>query len=673
MALDQTNRQIALFSPFGDEVTDLALHSFTACEEISRLFEINAELLSENFALQFNEILGQKVSIRLNTHQAGSRFFNGHVRAFRFAGTSGGLAQYQAVIVPKLWFLTRSADCRIFQNLTIPDIIRKVLEPYGMSPLFEDTLTGDYEQWDFCVQYRETDFNFISRLMEQEGIHYYFTHTKTDHTLVLGDGASVHQPFSEEYKAVPFEPYGERAATKQGVRSWVLSRQIQPGRYVLNDYDFERPKVPLVAPANAAGDLGFQEASHEIFDYPGEYTKFDDGERYARMRIEELQTQFEVAQGHGDVRGLAAGAVFDLLNAPYRSDSANYLVVLTTIQASSESFFTETEGGGGAAFSCSFTAIPSKVTFRPARLTPKPVIQGTQTAVVTGPSGEEIHTDKHGRIKVHFHWDREGPRDQNSSCWIRVSQTWAGKGWGSSTIPRIGQEVIVAFLEGDPDQPLVVGNVYNGDQTPPYASSKGIVSGLKSDTHKGQGYNEMSMDDTAGKEKITIHGQYDMNTTVEHDETISVGNDRTETVTKNENYRIGEDRKETVVGNRHLVVKAEKKEKVESNKHVHVTGDHNEKVDGTVSLQAANIHEKSKTLHALDAEQEIHVKAGMKLVLEAGMEVTLKAGASFIKLDPSGLTIFGAPQTLINSGGSPGQGSGCSPTDPADPEEAAGG
>src|SRR5438552_10788885 len=526
MPLDQSKRQIGIDTPLGANV--LVLRNFTATEELGRLFQIDAELLSENFQISFPQIVGQNVTIRLNTIQAGSRFFNGHVRTFRQTGAVGRLARYHAVIVPKLWFLTRSADCRIFQKKKVPDIVKEVLQERGITDI-EDTLTVSYPQWEYCVQYRETDFNFISRLMEQEGIHYYFKHAQGKNTLVLADGDSSHPTFSG-YAEMSFHQEGLGVVNVQGIKEWTMAQEVQPGSYVLNDYNFETPKTDLKAPANV--DRQNVESKHEVYDYPGEYDKFDDGKRYARTRIEELQSSFETASGSGDVRGVAAGFKFKLSGASRSDENTDYLIVSTSTHAESEGFLSDGAPEGAGAFACNFTAICATTPFHPARLTPKPVIQGAQTAVVTGPKGDEIYTDKYGRIKVQFYWDRKGKHDENTTCWIRVAEPWAGKRWGSTFTPRIGQEVVVNFLEGDPDQPLIIGSAYNGDQMPPYLG-EGFdgkhrhdpkVSGVKScSTKGGQGYNELRFDDNKGKEQIFLHAEKDLDRRVRNDISTDVG------------------------------------------------------------------------------------------------------------------------------------------------------
>jgi type VI secretion system secreted protein VgrG len=644
MPLDQSKRQIGIDTPLGANV--LVLRNFTATEELGRLFQIDAELLSENFQISFPQIVGQNVTIRLNTIQSGQRLFNGHVRSFRQTGAVGRLARYHAVIVPKVWFLTRSADCRIFQNKKVPDIVKEVLQERGITEI-EDTLTASYPQWEYCVQYRETDFNFISRLMEQEGIHYYFKHAQGTHTLVLADGDSSHPTFPG-YADMSFHQEGLGVVNLQGIKQWAMTQEVQAGNYVLNDYDFEKPKTSLKAPANI--DRQNVEANHELYDYPGEYDKFDDGKRYARMRIEEVQSDFEIAEGSGDVRGVAAGFKAKINGLPRSDQIDDYLVVSTVTRAESEGFLSEGGADDTGAFSGSFTAVRAKTPFHPARLTPKPIIQGAQTAVVTGPKGEEIYTDKYGRVKVQFHWDRKGKKDENTTCFIRVAEPWAGKNWGSVCTPRIGQEVVVNFLEGDPDQPLIIGSVYNGEQMPPYELPKHkTLSGIKSRSTLGgssPNFNEIRFEDKKGEEQVFINAEKDMDLRVENDSREFIGKDR------------------------HLIVKANQTELVEANKHGHIKGNIVEKIDGDLSLTVGGKRqEKIGTVDTVEAGQEIHLKAGMKVIIEAGMQISLVGPGGFVDIGPSGVTIQGT-MVLINSGGAAGSGSESSPDSPKDPDVA---
>ena len=647
MPLDQSKRQIGIDTPLGANV--LVLRNFTATEELGRLFQIDAELLSENFQISFPQIVGQNVTIRLETIQAAPRFFNGHVRSFRQTGAVGRLARYHAEIVPKLWFLTRSADCRIFQNKKVPDIVKEVLQERGITDI-EDTLTASYPQWEYCVQYRETDFNFISRLMEQEGIHYYFKHAQGTHTLVLADGDSSHPTFPG-YADMSFHQEGVGVVNLQGVKEWAMTQEVQAGSYVLNDYDFEKPKTSLKAPANI--DRQNVEANHELYDYPGEYDKFDDGKRYARMRIEEVQSDFEIAEGSGDVRGVAAGFKFKM-NSLTRSDQIDdYLVVSSVTRAESEGFLS----GGGAsdsgAFSCSFTAVRAKTPFHPARLTPKPIIQGAQTAVVTGPKGEEIYTDKYGRVKVQFHWDRKGKKDENTTCFIRVAEPWAGKNWAIIFTPRIGQEVVVNFLEGDPDQPLIIGSVYNGDQMPPYTlPANKTQSGVKTRSSLNgtpANFNEIRFEDKKGQEQLYIHA--------EKNEDIVVENNKTENVGNNEDIKIGNDRTETVGHDQSITVQNNDKLMVAMNQDITIGIKQSETIGtertttiGTTDTLNVGVG-RTTTIGATDSLSvggAINTTSGGVITITAGAAITITSSAAIAITAPV-ITLNGRPVAPVPS------------------------
>jgi type VI secretion system secreted protein VgrG len=385
--------------------------------------------------------------------------------------------------------------------------------------------------------------------MEEEGIYYFIQHTDGHNTVVLTDSVSGHAA-NPGYEEIPFVAPGDLVRPEvEHVSSWEFQREVQPGAYVHDDYDLTRPGVELRT--ERARPRGHASSDYEIYDYPGRYMQKKDGEQYADVRIDEYAAQFETAEGVTNARGVSTGALVTLTGCPREDQNREYLVTAASHDMEFGGYEGLPQSRSGASFRCTFTAMPSRQQFRPRRVTAKPFVQGPQTAVVVGPAGEEIYTDEFGRVKVQFHWDRYGAKDANSSCWLRVSHPWAGKAWGAVSTPRIGQEVIVDFLEGDPDQPIVTGRVYNADTQPPFGFPAGaVVSGIKSQTHKGHGYNELSMDDTAGKEKVTIHAQYDMNTTVEHDKTDVVkSGKRTLTVESGTNT-------ETIKGTASLTVQA---------------------------------------------------------------------------------------------------------------------
>ena len=532
----------------------LLLSRVSITEGLGQLFEFELELISVDHEIKLDDILGHGMTVRLETPAGETRYFNGIASRFSHTGSAGRYATYRATLRPWLWLLTRSAGCRIFQQESVPDIIKKVLGDHGFTEI-DHALYGTYSPLEYCVQYRETDFNFVARLMEQEGIYYNFQHDNGSHTMVLCDSSSSHSAVPG-YEQVPFYPPDPGALRERDcVSRWSVSQEVQSGVCVLNDYDFERPKADIqVAEPTARQHIG---KSLQVYDYPGEYKTREGGERYAKIRIEELNVGYEIAQGEGNVHGFAPGALFELTNHPRADQNDEYLIVSTQYELQSNEY--ESGGAAHTPLSMAFTAIPNKrQTFRPTRISPKPIVQGPQTAVVVGKKGEEIWTDQYGRVMVQFHWDRYGESNEKSSCWVRVAQAWAGKAWGGIFIPRIGQEVIVEFLEGDPDRPIITGSVYNGDNMPPYAlPANQTQSGVKSRSTKGgseENFNEIRFEDLKDSELIYIQAEKDYEKLVKndrrrkigHDEKLEVGNDQTESIGANKSLSVGKNHNESI-------------------------------------------------------------------------------------------------------------------------------
>jgi type VI secretion system secreted protein VgrG len=483
---------------------------------------------------------------------------------------------------------------------------------------------------------------------------------------------------------------------KEYITEWCVRQEVQPKTYTHTNFDFKLPRTSLVTTSKSS----HQVPDFEIFDYPGEHENTGDGDNYARRRMEEMHADFLTASGTSDCRGNATGYMFTLTEHPRQDQNQQYLVTSTHIDARNDEFNSGT--GQEANYTCTFTVIVATEPFRSARITPKPMIRGPQTAIVVGKAGEEIWTDEHGRVKVQFHWDRYSNADENSSCWIRVAQLWAGKKWGGMYIPRIGHEVIVEFLEGDPDRPIVTGRVYNGEEKPPYElPANATRSTIKSNSSKGSdGFNEFRFEDKKGQEQVFVHAEKDMDTRVKNDSRVLIIHDSHEIVGSEKDGGKQGDRMEMVYrdkhvkvhrnqmqhiggnmelkvggidgpGNQDIVIKATKKELIEGDEHHHVKGNFNEKVDTDQSLTVgSNLHEKVGANYAMEAGMAIHVKGGMTVVIEAGMQLTLKVGGNFVDISPVGVTIQGT-LVNINSGGAPGSGSGSSPTAPQDAKEAA--
>lgn len=634
--LTQTYREFAVSTVLGPDV--LVLQAMTAVERISDLFEFDLDLLTARQTVDMDSLLGTNMTVRVSMDQ-GERHFNGFVAAISHVGVQGRFAQYQVTLRPWLWFLTRNRDSRIFQNRKVVDIVREVLRNHGFTDI-KERLSSDYQPWEYCVQYQESDFDFISRLLEQEGIYYYFIHANGTHTLVLGDGIGAHDPLTPSptlvYRA---NPLGRDRG--QSVSGWSVTREVQGGVYALADFEFEKPRQPLRSASRKPARHAI--SGMELYEYPGGMAYAPLGqraamaERIARQRMEEVVSRHERLSGGTAARSLRLGCLFTLAEHPRQDQNQEYLVIAAVTELVSDQF-EGTGGGGGMAYACRFDVIPSKTPFRPARRTPWPSMRGPQTAIVTGKAGEEIWTDSFGRIKVRFHWDRSGRDDDTSSCWVRVAQVWAGKRWGGLFLPRVGQEVVVDFLDGDPNRPLVTGRVYNGEAMPPFDMTRDATrSGFRSNSSKGGGGNEWWFDDKAGQERVYLHAQRD------HD------------------IRVRRQQVEFVGAARHAIVGGDRLQEVRADDHLTVAGDRNVKITGTLSqVVGEDWQQQTSGNAALDIGSALHVKAGASLVLEAGSQITIKVGGSFITVGPDGVTIKG-PAVRINSGGSAGSGSGASP------------
>jgi type VI secretion system secreted protein VgrG len=671
----QDHRLIAVDTPLGKDV--LLLQEITGIEGISSLFSYELNLLAyENDSIVFKDIVGQKVTITLNLPDGTPRYINGYVSRFTQGETDARLfTHYHAQVVPWLWFLTRQADCRIFQNLAVPDIISQVFNLFDFKD-FRLSLKGSYPQLEYCVQYRETSFNFVSRLMEEFGIFYYFDHsTQGKHTMVLADQSTT-------LPACPSSPVSYNTQVggledPEVISNWHIGQEVRTGKYTVTDYNFVTPSTSLLANDPTVVDLS---ASHplELFDYPGLHTNKDQGDTVAKVRMQEEEAGYMVVSGEGNCRGLMSGYSFELKNH-YRGDqNTNYVVTEVRHFASAGQTYTTAGTQGGETYSNHLTCIPASVTYRPARVTPKPFVQGPQPALVVGKAGEEIWVDKYGRVIVQFYWDRLGQKNENSSCWIRASQPWAGGNWGAMWIPRIGQEVLVSFLEGDPDRPVITGRVYNANQMPPYTlPDYQTRSTFMSRSSKGGGssnYNELRFEDLKGQEQIFMNAEMDMDLRVEKDSREFIGANRHLIVTTNQVEQIQTDKHlhvkgnhfEAIDGNMSLNVTGNQMESVTGNKSLAVTGNQSESVTGNLSLAVTGQQQDTSMSYAMKTDTTIHLNAGVSAVIEAGVDLTLKVGSNFIDINPAGVFITGT-MVFINSGGAAGNAPDASPQSPDSP------
>lgn len=704
MALKQAPRLLTLKTPLGADVLELV--AFSGREEISRLFSFQLEMISDNNAISAAQIVGKNVTFGVKLADDSPRPFNGVVMRF-VAGDEDrkGRRNYRAEVVPWLWFLTRTSDCRIFQKKTAVEIIEQIFKDLGFSDFEKSEIKGQHPKREYCVQYRETDFNFVSRLMEEEGIFYFFKHADGKHTLVMADQKGAYTDCKESEVEYPRDA-GSRAV-KDHITHWEHRYEFRTGKWAQTDYNFEdHPARGEKTPANLMMAKQSTTVSldniqkYEFYDYPGTYEKKDQGDTYTKTRMEEEEAGYDVISAASTCRSFTPGGKFKIKAHLSKSEEGKKYAITAIEHRANEPGAYETGEPDTFDYVNTFVCIPDSVSFRPPRVTAKPVIHGSQTAVVDGPPGEEIYPDKYGRVKVQFYWDREGKRDDKTTCWIRCMQTMAGKGWGSMFIPRIGQEVVVSFLEGDPDRPLITGLVYNADQMPPYPlPDEKTKSYIKTNSTKGgDGFNELRFEDKKGSEQIFMHAQKDvdvrvLNVTREQilvDRHLIVGSekdgkkgdqrekvfvDKHLKVNRNQIEQIGGDMQLLIGGidgggNQDIVVKGEKKEVITKDSNLHCKAARKEKIDGDQSLTVGGSQqEKVGQKHALEAGQEVHIKSGMKIVIEAGMQLSLKGPGGFVDIGPAGVTIQGT-MVLINSGGAAGSGSGSSPTAPAEAKEA---
>lgn len=566
----------------------LLFRRMTGTEELGRPYEYDVELESANEALSFSSVVGQSLAVHLELPGSGQRHFHGLVTRFSHAGFTERRALYHATLRPSLWLLQRRGGCRIFQNQAVPQIVKAVLSAYGFP--FQAQLSGNYPAREYVVQYRETDFDFVSRLLEQEGIYYYFKHEAAKHTLILADSGGAHQK-AAGYEDIPYYPpqQGERRE-RDYIDHWLVSHQIESTAFSLRDYDFTKPRANLEVKRTGSGKPRSPEL--EIYDYPGGYVQTGEGERYARARLEESLARQERAEGGGNVRGVGTGVLFKLREHPRKDQNREYLVVSTSYELA-ESAHESGASTHEAVFCCRFTAQESRTPFRPLRSTPTPLVQGPQTARVVGKAGEEIWTDAYGRVKLQFHWDRASPGDENSSCWVRVAQAWAGGGWGAVHVPRIGEEVVVEFLEGDPDRPIVTGHLHEADHMPPWAlPANQTQSGFRSHSTKGGGpddFNELRLEDRKGDEQLHMQAQKDYELLVKNDATTSVGHDEKHEVKNDETHTVKHDRKKSVGNDETTDVTGKRTESVGKDESVTIGGSRTESVakDETITVDGA--------------------------------------------------------------------------------------
>lgn len=648
MTLAQTAHRLTVTSPLGEGA--LAVREFRGDERISGLFHYSVGLVSEDAGLSFDDVVGQGMTVALALADGTSRYFHGIVTRFAQGGGYSRTSVYHAELRPWLWLLTLTADCRVFQGQTVPEILEALFGELGFSD-YRNSLTGTYAAREYCVQYRETAFAFVSRLMEEEGIFYFFEHEEGKHTLVLADDADAHAA-CPGLATARYRQTATGAEYEDVVTRCTLERRVTTGKYALDDYSFETPATDLMVTVEGS------EGTLRVYDYPGGFTQTSDGERIAKLRIEACEVPGKTLRGDSFCRAFTAGCKFDLEG--HERDEANTSYVLRAVSHTANQ----------EVYTNSFEAFPADLPFRPARSTPRPAIPGAQTAVVVGKSGEEIWTDEYGRVKVQFHWDQKGQNDENSSCWIRVAQGWAGKGWGTFFLPRIGQEVIVSFLEGDPDRPIVSGCVYNATMTVPYTlpddQTKSTLKGKSS--KEGEESNELRFEDLKDSEEVYLRAAKDFTVSVknarvttieEADDTLTVAKGkRSVTVSEGDEELTVTKGKRTVTVSEgdeaHTVTQGKRDVKVGGDethtndaKFTHETGgNYTLKVTGDLVIEATGaITLKAGTDFSAEAGTAFKTKAGTELSSEAGTSLKTKAG---LDLTVEGLSIKEKASTTFN-------------------------
>lgn len=522
--------RISVTLPAGAE--SLLFWKLNGTEVMSRSFSLNVTMLSQDENIDRKALLGKSLTVTVPTQALQPRYFNGKITEVNLQGTElNGVryAVYLLKIESDLWPLLRDRNQRIFQNQRAPDIIKTVLAGYGVKT--EDRLTGEYRNWEYCVQYQESSYSFISRLMELEGIYFFFRHEADFHTLVLMDAADSHQPFSG-YEVIPYHTSQSGGTTsEEGIGQWAISERVTPGLYSIDDYDFRKPNAWMFqARENPASPSPGQ---IDYYEWPGRFVDHQHGEFYARIRQEEWQAEQQRIDAAGTALGITPGYTFSLGNPPYKGASNEYLVVSAAYTLEENSY--ASGSASNSVHHINFVVIPADTTFRSAQRTEWPRTHGPQTARVVGPHGESIWTDRYGRVKVKFHWDRQAKGDDTSSCWVRVSSAWASQGFGGVQIPRVGDEVVIDFINGDPDRPIITGRVYNEASMPPWelpadSTRMGFMTRSKDGSKDNASY--LFFEDKQGSESVDLHSEKDMKVSVENDQNIDIDGTRTTVIKK---------------------------------------------------------------------------------------------------------------------------------------------
>jgi type VI secretion system secreted protein VgrG len=668
--LKQADRLMQFSSPLGKDV--LLIESIDGAEGISRLFEYHVELLATvDTTIDPTSIVGSKVSIAINLNDTqGSRYISGIVASFEQCAGDAEFNVYKARIVPSMWQLTLSTNCRIFQSKTVMDIAKQVIGEYGLS--LSDQTTSSYKLLEYCTQYSESDFHFVARILEESGVFYWFEHSDQDNKIVFGDSRTAYQdcPLSA---SVPYAVNLKGAEGSYGARviEFTSTATMVSGKHSTSDYNFHnfaRVDAPDKDSASPYGKNAFDQ-----YLYPAGAEGYTTDTAQSAMDLETLfvetrqlasDSTAEVFRGNANARSFCAGYTFSMTDNPHTAWNRKYLLTAVSMHADQLPSYRATDSALGTGYSNRFTAVSSDIVYKPPLTLLKPKIYGPQTALVVGESSEEIMIDSLGRIKVQFFWDKSEARGATTdSVWLRVAQSWAGNGWGAHFWPRVKDEVVVQFLNGDPDNPFITGALYNGVNSTPYAlpdnkTRSGILT-RSSTGGSASNANELRFEDKKGSEQVYLHAEKDMDQSIEHDRRISVGNNDSLTVTGNQT--------EQVKGNYNSQVQGDSVQKIQGKSDLGITGDLNEQVSGSHSLSISSSEAvQVSQAYSMDAGTTVYIKGGMTVVIEAGLELSLVASGNFIDIGPAGVAISGT-MVLINSGGAAASGSAGSITAPGTP------
>jgi len=654
----QANRVLQVTTPLGDD--KLLVTGFRGNESLSSLFFFEIDLIAENSTqIDFSKLVGKEITLKITTPGNGTdpewRYIDGICAVFSQGDRNERFTRFSAEVVPKVWLLTQQSQSRIFQLKSVPDILKAVLT--GLDCDWK--LQGHYEPREYCVQYRETDFDFASRLMEEEGIYYYFNHRDSGHKMVIADTPQSHAEVPG-LTTVRYDMTEGGPRKADHVFGWRKIQSLRTAKYTLWDHNFQQPTQNLEAKTNITDSIQAGTVSHKLkdqsnaslerYDFPGAYAVrfdgvspsggaqsdrlqkiLDDKDRTVKLRMQAAAVETLKVDGSSSCANFVAGHKFTL-DRHFDADG-DYVLVSVLHDGSLVDSYTSGPEGHDFTYTNTFTCIPFQLPYRPPHNTPRPFVHGVQNAIVTGPAGEEIFTDKYGRVKVQFYWDRQGKKDANSSCWLRVGSSWAGKQWGFIQIPRIGQEVLVAFVEGNPDEPVIVGSVWNPETMPTYAlPGNKTRSGVQTRSSMGgaaANFNEIRFEDKKGSEELYVHAEKDQNNVVEHDETTQVGHDRTENVGHDEKITIGNNRTEQVSVNEMITIGSNRTEKVGANETITIGSNRTEQVGANESITVAanrtrNVGQNETVTVALNRARTI----GINDAITVGAAQAITVGAA---------------------------------------------